>query len=451
MTISELSVRRPVTIIMVYVLICVIAAIFVPKIGVALYPSTTMPILSVSVDCDEAGPEEVEEQVTKILENKLSSITGLESITSTSAKGRSRVMLEFGYDVDLDEVSSDIETAISQVAGSLPDWAKTPVLFRFDMSSMPIMRMMVKGNLTPDSLKTIAEDTIEPMLERVEGVASVDVMGGAGKEVRVTISQNRLQAYGLTIAEVASALDNRNVQTSGGTFVQKDTDYEVMVDARFESLDDIRDTVVATASNGVAIRLRDIGDVSLEYETGDEQIYIDGVSGLMVSVTNDTDSNSSTVAKAVRAQLDTINASLPEGVSLEVISDDTTLIDDTMSQVYASAIQGGLLAMLVIFLFLRGLKSTLIIGLSLPISILITLMVMSIADITINTMSMVGLILGMGMIVDASIVVLENIHGYRERGRQTGDCGDFRIPRDAQCHRGLDCDYSVCVHSHHHL
>ena len=416
MKISELSVRRPVTITMVYVLICVIAAIFVPKIGVALYPSTTMPILSVSVNCGEAGPEEVEQQVTKILENKLSSITGLESMTSSSAKGRSRIMLEFGYGTDLDEVSSDIESAISQISNNLPDFASTPSLMRFDMSSMPIIRMMMKGNLTQDTLKTIAEETIQPMLERVDGVASVDVMGGAGKEVCISISQNRLQAYGITISQVVSAMDTRNVQTSGGTFVQDGTNYEVILDERYGSLDEIGETVVTTASNGVAIRIKDLGDIAISYESGNQQVYIDGTSGLMVSVSNTTDSNSTTVAKAVRSQIESINSELPEGVSLQVLSDDTTLIDSTMSQVYASAIQGGLLAMAIIFLFLRGLKSTVIIGLSMPISILITLMVMSIAGVTINTMSMVGLILGMGMIVDASIVVLENIHGYRAKG-----------------------------------
>lgn len=419
MTISELSVRRPVTIIMVFVLICVIAAIFVPKIGVALYPSTTMPILSVSVKSGEAGPEEVEEQVTKVLENKLSSISGLQSITSTSAKGQSRVMLEFGYGTDLDAVSSDIESVLSQLSSMLPDFASTPTLMRFDMSSMPILRLMMKGNLTEDALKTIAEETIQPMLERVEGVASVEVMGGASKEVRLSISQNRLQAYGLTISQVISAMDSRNLKSSGGTFIQDGTTYEVVVDELYGSLDEIGQTVVMTASNGVPIRIQDLGDVSIAYESGNQQVYIDGVSGLMVLVSNTTDSNSTTVAKAVRAQVEVINSVLGEGVSLEVLSDDTTLIDSTMSQVYSSAIQGGLLAMLIIFIFLRGVKSTIIIGLSMPISILITLMVMSIAGITINTMSMVGLILGMGMIVDASIVVLENIHGYRLTGQNS--------------------------------
>jgi len=279
--------------------------------------------------------------------------------------------------------------------------------------------MMMKGDLTQDTLKTIAEETIQPMLERVDGVASVEVTGGAGKEVSISISQNRLQAYGVTISQVVSAMDSRNVQTSGGSFVQKGTNYEVIVDERYGSLDEIGETVVTTASNGVAIRIKDLGDIAVSYESGNQQVYIDGTSGLMVSVSNTTDSNSTTVAKAVRTQIETINSVLPEGVSLQILSDDTTLIDSTMSQVYSSAIQGGLLAMAIIFLFLRGLKSTLIIGLSMPISILITLMVMSIAGITINTMSMVGLILGLGMIVDASIVVLENIHGYRAKGNNS--------------------------------
>ena len=308
------------------------------------------------MNCGEAGPEEIEQQVTKVLENKLSSVSGLESITSTTAKGQSRIMLEFGYGTDLDEASSDIESVISQVTYSLPDFASTPSLMRFDMSSMPIIRMIMKGDLAQDTLKTIAEETIQPMLERVEGVASVNVMGGAGKEVHVSISQNRLQAYGITISQVVSAIDSRNVQASGGTFVQDDTNYEVIVDERYGSLEDIGDTVIKTASNGVAIRIKDLGDITVSYESGNQQVYIDGTSGLMVSVSNTTDSNSTTVAKAVRTQIEAINSVLPKGVSLQILSDDTTLIESTISQVYSSAIQGGLLAMAIIFLFLRGLE-----------------------------------------------------------------------------------------------
>ena len=416
MTISELSVRRPVTITMVYLLICVIALIFVPKIGVALYPTTSMPILSVSVDCVDIGPEEVEEQVTKVLENRLSSISGLESMTSTSAKGSSRIMLEFGYDVDLDEVSDDISAQLNRVASQLPSWASTPSLFQFDMSSMPIMRLMVKGSLASEQLKYIAEETIQPLLERVDGVASVEVAGGTEQEISIAVSQNRLEAYGLTLNEVAVALSNRNIQGTGGNLTMDDTVYEILMDERFGDLDEIRETIIATMSNGVVVRLQDIAEVALGYESGSGEVYIDGVNGLMVMVTNTTDSNDLTVAKAITTQLAIIQEELPQGVSLQVLSDDTSLIEDTMSQVYGSALQGGILAMFVIFLFLRGMKSTLIIGLSMPISILITLLVMSLADVTINTMSMTGLILGMGMIVDASIVVLENIHGYRQKG-----------------------------------
>lgn len=420
MTLSEVSVRRPVAMAMVYAIICVIAIIFVPQLDIALYPSVDMPILSVSVSASEMGPSEVEEQVTKVLENRLSSIEGLKSLTSTSEKGSANIMLEFDYGADLDQLSNDVTTVISQVAASLPDWAETPVLRRFDSSSMPIMMMMVNGDLPADQLKALAEDDIAPILERVEGVASVDVRGGTTGEIHVLLSQNRLRAYNLSVSDIISALDARNIQTTGGTFVQNGTtDYQVTIDERFASIDDIAETVILATSNGVNIRLQDIGTVEMGAEKGERAVYLNGVSGIMLTVSNDSDSNELTVAKAVKAQMDAVGEVLPEGVNVEIISDDTTLIEDIMSDVYTNVLQGGLLSILAIFLFLRSLKSTTIITMALPISFLVTLMLMSIFNISVNTMSMIGLILGIGSILDASVVVLDNIYEFRERGHNS--------------------------------
>lgn len=425
MTISEVSVRKPVTTAMIYVLVCVIAAIFVPRLGVAMFPSTTMPVLSVSTSVSNLGPEEVEKNVTEPLESALSAISGLESMTSTSTSSSSRIQLTFGYDRDLDDAYADIQQVLTRAISALPDEAGSPSIMKFDMSSMPIMRLTVKGDLSLSDLRTLADDKITPLLERVEGVASADSRGGADKQVKVVVSENRLRAYDITLTEISTALDNRNVSTSGGTLTENGMDYEIYIDEGFDTLDDIRQTVIATVSIPEAgtsvnrsnvVRLVDVAEVSYDYDYSGQLVYIDGVPGLYVSVSNVTDSNSATVAKAVRAALPSINAELPAGVEVSVISDDTTMITATMSQVYNSAIQGGILAMLIILLFLRSFKGTLIIGLSMPISILATLLVMALMDLTLNMMTMTGLILGIGMIVDSSIVVLDNMHRYREDG-----------------------------------
>ncbi len=410
---------------MVYVLLCFVAAIFVPRLGVALYPAMNTPVLTVVTTWPDVGPEEVEKNVTRVLETRLSVLSGLEEMTSSSSLGRSSVRLTFGYDVDLDEASTDVKDILARAANALPDDCETPTLRRFDLNSRPIMRLTVSGNVAISELKTLAEDTVAPLLERVQGVAAADVSGGAARTVRVDVDENRLQAYGLTLSGISSALAARNVRTSGGTLVDGDTDYEMYLNEGFSSLDDIRQTVVSTVSvpavgssvtRSNVVKLEDVAEVYESNEYTGFRVYIDGQPGLYISITNDADSNAATVSRDVRDALPQINADLPQGLSLSVVSDETTMISSAMKEVYSSAVQGGLLAMLVILLFLRSAKGTLVIAFSMPISILATLFGMAMMELTLNIMTMTGLILGIGMIVDSSIVVLDNIHRYRERG-----------------------------------
>lgn len=418
MSISELSVRRPVTITMVYILICVIAAVFLPRLGIALHPSTTFPVLSVSTSYPNVGPEEVDKNVTEYLVNRLTRVPNLKKISSNSRAGSSWINLEFGFDVDIDEAMEDVQNILNQSLRSLPDDCSTPVVRKYDMSANAFMRLAIQGNLQKHELKEIAENTVQPLLERIEGVASTDVNGGAAKQIAVDVSTNRLQAHNLTLSNISSALSSRNIQLSGGNVTQNAINYEVVTNSYYTSLDEIRDTVLKTYSDGGVLRLSDVAEVYEKFDDTGRRIFINGVTGLYISVTNESDSNVSTVAKKIYETLPKINDELPEGVTLEILSDDSTMIDSTMGQVYGSAIEGIILAMVIIFLFLRSVKSSLIIGLSIPISILITLMVMSMMDLTVNMMTMSGLILALGMTVDSSIVILENIQKYRLRGEK---------------------------------
>ncbi len=416
MNISELSVRRPVTITMIYVLACVIACVFIPRLGIALYPSTEMPMISVNTSYPNVGPEEIDVNVTDVIVNRLSRISGLKSISTNSSNGRSRVMLEFGYDKDLDEAYDDITAALSNISNQLPDECGIPSIWKFNMDSMPIMRLAVEGDLPIDELKTVAEDTIQPMLERVDGVATTDVSGGVAREVIVDVSRNRLEALGLTLQNITSALSSRNIQVSSGRITKGTLDYEIVTNEYYQSLDDIRNTIVTT-KDGVAIRIDDVADVYEDLES--RSVFINGIPGLFINVSRESGSNASSISKDIHAMMDQIHEQLPTGVTLRVLSDDTTLIDATMNQVYNSAVEGAVLAMLIIFLFLRSIKSSIIIGMSIPISFVLTLMVMAFMDLTVNLMTMSGLILGLGMTVDSSIVILENIQLRRQRGQKS--------------------------------
>lgn len=416
MKLSELSVRRPVLITMTYILILIIAALFVTDLDIALYPSVESPVLTVLVDCDDAGPEEIEQQVSKVLENALNSIEGLEEMTSRSSSGQSMVMLEFAYGTDLDDAMDSVNTLLNRVNRQLPDWADTPEVMRFDMSSSSeFMQMVISGSQDKQELQDIAENIVSPLLLRIDGVSQVDVRGSSSKQYTVSVDPIRLAAYDLTLSTVESALASRNVQGTGGTITQGDIDYTVSIDERYTSLEQIRKTVLATI-DGVSVLLEDVASVAEDASEGFYERYLDGTEVVTLSLSNDSDSNAATVAEAVTEQLDGINEELPEGVRLSIQRDSTTMVSSTLNEVYKSALTGVILAALVIFLFLRNLKATLVISLSMPISILITLMVLSFFGISVNSMSMSGLILGIGMIVDASIIILENSYRYREKG-----------------------------------
>ena len=420
MTISELSVRRPVLMTMIYVLICVICVVFLPRLDMALYPDVDMPVISVMVSCNDAGPEEIELQVTERMEESLNSLQNLDTMTSVSREGMAMVILEFDYGTDLDEAADDVSTITSMLSRRLPDWAENPTVIRFDsMGSGSIMRLTLTGDRTEDELQYIAENTIQPLIERVEGVSQVNVYGGAPVEYTVEVDPNRLEAYGLTISQISTAIAARNMQSTGGEITQRGMDYQITADARYMTVDDIKETIVSYTSLGTPIYLQDVAEVVEDTASGGRLTYLDGNEIITINISNESDSNETTVAKNVREALPEIQAELPEGLVLEIQRDSTEMITDTMDEVVNSAVQGVILAALIIFVFLRGIKPTIIISLSMPICILITLMLMAVTGMSVNAMSMSGLILGIGMTVDASIIILENTYSFRQRGERS--------------------------------
>jgi HAE1 family hydrophobic/amphiphilic exporter-1 len=429
MSVASYSVKRPVTIVVLYALALGVAATLVPGIAVDLYPATAQPVLSVYCQFTGAGPLDVEQNVTAPLERALASSKGLEEMTSNSQTGGGFINLNYAYGTDMDKAATDAQTVVARVAGSLPDDAGTPTVRRFDMSAMPIMRLIVRGSYPSDQLRLFAEEEVQAELERIDGVAAAEVTGGSTQLVRVAVSLNRLAALDLTLSDITAALRGQNVLSSGGSLQRGEREYQLLTRQELKTIDDIRNiavkTVTVAGQNALAenraqiVRLQDVADVALAYNDNAARVYVSGDTGVYIQVTSEADSNSVQVARRVKDALAGINANLPRGITLEVLSDDTTMISATMQQVYGNALQGALLAMAILFLFLRNIKGTLIIGLSIPISILLTLMCMAAAGFTLNLLTMTGLILGLGMTVDASIVILDNIHNYRLRGAKS--------------------------------
>jgi HAE1 family hydrophobic/amphiphilic exporter-1 len=424
MNISEYSVKHPVTIVILFALTIGIAFTLLGNLSMDLYPSVNMPVFSVFTRFPGAGPADVERNVTERLERSLSSSRGLVNMTSNSQFESSNINLEFEYGTNMDKAVNDAQVLVNRLANSLPDGVQTPVVRRFDMSAIPIMRLVVRGNYPPDQLRIFAEDEIQSSIERIEGVAAAEVTGGTTQIIKVEVSLNRLAAFNLTLSDISSSLKGQNVLSSGGNLRRGTREYQIMTQEELVSMEQIKRLSVKTLNLGGSgrdasfhtVRIEDVADVSLGYNDNASRVFVNGQSGVYIQVTSESGSNQVKVSDRVQAALADINSSLPQGITLEILSDNTTMIRSTLAQVYSNAFQGAALAMLILMLFLRNIKATLIIGFSIPISILLTLMSMSVFGFTLNLMTMTGLIMGMGMTLDASIVILENIHSYRARG-----------------------------------
>ncbi len=424
MTFTQRVIDRPVTIVIVFILLVALAVFMIPGIAIDLFPSVNPPIVVVRTSYDGAGAEEVEKNLTIPLEGQLANVSDLKEMTSTSSEQLSLIVMEFDYSKDLNEALDDIRDQLEIISDSLPDDSDSPVTFKIDPSAEAIMSLVVTGEKTPEQLREIAENDIESMIERVSGVSTTSVKGGRGSVIRVEVSQNRLEAYDLTLTSVSSVLARQNLQVGGGDIKKGDIEYYIRTNEEFSSVDEIRDTVISTktvtGSGGIEstkiITLGDIADVFRGYEDADSIVTINGESGVYIEVKKESGTNSVKVAENVKASVDKVNKSLPPGVKLEILYDSTDMIGGVLDTVVRSAIQGLLLAMGILFFFLRNIRSTIIVGLSIPISMLITVMCMYFFDLTLNLMTLAGLILGLGMIVDGAIVILENIYQYRERG-----------------------------------
>ena len=277
------------------------------------------------------------------------------------------------------------------------------------------MRIAVRGNRSLSDIKEIAEDTISDIFEQADGVAEASVMGGKTKIVRIELDQNRLAAYGFTVSQVSSALAKQNLDLGGGKLNEGQKDYVVRTTGEFKSLEEINNTLIQTV-NGYDVKLSDIGNAFWGFQDITRDVFINGEHGVYITITKQTDANSVTVSNNVHEKIEELKETLPSDIKLEIISDDTDAIRETINTLVDSAWQGLLLAVIVLFIFLQNVKSTIIIAISIPLSLLITLLSMSFAGITLNMMTLTGLILGVGMIVDASIVMIDNIYSYRSRG-----------------------------------
>ncbi len=408
-------VNRPTTFFVIFALLIAFGLYTASDLPVDLFPEIDPPVLVVNTSYEGAGPEEVERRVTRPLESFLSNVSNISRITSTTRSGNSQVLLEFTWGSNMDEAANEVRDRLDLVRGALPDDASSPAIFKFDPALIPIMELRLVGDRPPEELRELALDTIQPRLEQIEGIAQADVQGGRDRVIRVDVPRSRLDAYSLTFTEMAQALRSQNIDLGAGSVAEGDTEYVVRTAGEFQSLEDIERTVIARRGNAT-IRMEDVGEVREGYLRERSTVYINGEPSVYLAVQKQSDANSVQAADNVLDRLEQINAELPEGIRLSVIYDTTQLIRDSLATVGNQALLGAALAVIILFVFLRSVKSTLVVAVSIPTSIVVTITVMYFAGLTLNLMTLAGLALGVGLLVDNSIVILENIYRYRERG-----------------------------------
>lgn len=414
MDITRKTLSNPVLIVIIFALIALTGLFTFTNLEVNLMPNMTEPVLMVSTTYENAGPQSVESAVTQVLEEELSSLSNLKKMTSTSSEGNSTITIEYNYGVNLETAASEVRDKIENVKTILPKNVKTSI-FKMNMNDFPVMDIAVHGNRSDNELKFIADKTIKRTLAQANGVSQVSVYGGRTPCVCVELSQNRLAAYNMSVSDVSARLAAENLDLGGGKITENTWNYVLRTKGEYSSVKEICDTVLSSV-NGTDIRLSDVGRVYMGYKDASDEVFINGNPGVYISIKKQSGANSVKVADALYDKIEEAKKSLPSDIQLEIINDDSIQIRDTLKTLYSSAWQGILLAILILFIFLKSFKSTFIISISIPFSIIITLLAMSFLHITLNIMTLTGLILGIGMVVDASIVMIDNIYSYRMRG-----------------------------------
>lgn len=412
MKIAQLTVDRPVFTSMLMLIAIAIGLVALTRLPVDLMPDVSYPTLSISASYENASPEVVEELITRPLERAVAAVPGVVEITSISAEGSSQVSIRFDWGIDLDAAANDVRDRLDGVIASLPEEADRPQLRKFDPTAFPILILGVASQLDPLELRRLIDEQLSYRLERLPGVAAVDIWGGLQREIQVRVRREQLQALGLPLDQIVQALRDANLNLPTGSIVEGTADVTLRAPGRFASLDELRHTVVAQR-NGVVIRLDQVAEVYDTHAEPTQLVRINGQPGVRLGVRKQSGSNTVAVADAVLREVARINAEFPQ-VELVPVIDTAQYIRRSLDNLSRSVLYGGSLAVIVLLFFLRDVRSTAVVASAIPISVIATFGLIYFGGFTLNLMTLGGLALGVGMMVDNAIVVLENITRIRD-------------------------------------
>ena len=412
MNLSKFTVKRPVFTTMAILIVVFLGFISFGDLGLDLLPDLEFPIVAVITEYEGAAPEEIETMVTRPIEDTVGTVDGLEGISSVSSSDQSMVMAEFSFGTDMDFAMLDVREQIDLVRDMLPDDAADPIVVSFDPEMLPMVTLGISGEMGILEMTEWANDMVVPRLERLEGVATVDVTGGLEREIQVDVDQDKLHAYGLTLDNLVERIQTENIRMPGGNVRDGRIEMLTRTTGEFQSVDDIRELRL----NESGLMLSEVAEVVDGESDTNQYTRINGVEGIGLTIQRESGANTVIVSQRIRSEIEAIQSELDGDINLNYVYDEAEFILEAIGDLGMNAALGALMAVLVLFIFLRSFKTTIIIGLAIPISVVATFVLMYFADLTFNLMTLGGIALGIGMLVDNAIVVIENIYRMRQEG-----------------------------------
>lgn len=414
MNLSSLAVKRPVMITMIVLVVVLLGAISLNRLPIDLFPEIELPIAVVFTSYTEAGPQEVENLVTKPIEGAIAAAGNIDTVNSITSQGNSIIIAQFNTGTDMDFAALDMREKIDMVKGFLPDDASEPMVLKIDPNIMPIMQISLSTDGDLAELQSLAEDTFSQRFERLEGVASVSVGGSFVKEVEIAVEQDSLSSYGLSINQLAQVIGAGNINLSGGSVDKGTQKLSVRVVGEFGTIDEIKDMPI-TLATGEVIKLSDVAAVKLTNKDISTISRTNGKDSISISIQKQSGKNTVQAANLVNEEIESLRKDYPN-IDIDIVLDGSTMIRDSINNVASNAIIGSLLAIVILYIFLKNIKTTLIIGVAIPISLIASFTLLYVNKITLNMMTLGGLALAVGMLVDSAIVVLENIYRFKTEG-----------------------------------
>ncbi|HNS53766.1 MAG TPA: efflux RND transporter permease subunit, partial [Syntrophales bacterium] len=424
MWLADTSIRRPVFATMFLMALVVLGIVSYPSIGVDLYPKVDFPIVNVTTRLKGASPEIMDIDVTDKIEEAINTINGVKTIASTSTEGVSVVTVEFVLERNIDLAVQDVREKVSAIRAKLPTDIDEPIIEKVDPDATPVLWLSLSGNRSVGELSTYADEVLKEQLQKVPGVGAINLSGLRLRQVRVWLDRDKLKAYQVTATDVFQALSRENVELPGGRIESASKEYTVKVKGEFARPQDFNDLIVAYF-RGAPVRIRDLGRAEDGLEERRSIARLNGVPAVGLGIQKQSGTNTVEVIDLVKKEIKKLERTFPPGMNLSVSFDQSRFIKTSISEVQNHLIIGGLLAVLAVFLFLRNLRTTLISALALPISVISTFFLIQLFGFTFNNMTMLGLTLSIGILIDDAIIVIENIYRHIEEGMKPREAAHF--------------------------